>query len=689
MPLGVWADSSTPSNTSSGADSSASSSQASAPVTDPTAPTTKSSSTPPGPNAPTNPLTGASNTGPKVPNGADASTFTFNPATGIWENAYYTWDPATNQTTPKTPSTYSYNPATGMWDTTQWIYDAPSGKYVPNVKSVAKVPQGSQGNSINNTGPNSLNNIDQKNTNNAFFNSFYNAAISNTLSQTATSGNASILGNTLAGGAQSGNAMDVSNIINLLQSTWNIQPATDLMTFTANINGNVTGDLMLDPSKISNTGPLSVNTINAQADNNLTINSQGSGLIDNNVTLGATSGSAVVSGNTNGGNATSGNADAVANIVNVINSAIGAGKSFLGVININGNLNGDILLPPNFLDQLITSSAPRSTVNLSQTQNNNLTANLTSNQAINNTVDLSAASGKASVSGNTSAGNATTGNANTNLTIFNLTGRQVVAANSLMVFVNVLGQWVGLIVDAPAGSNSAAFCGGTCQISSTTNNNATINDTSNNTINNNLKIKSLSGDATVSKNTSGGNATSGNASASANLMNINNSQLSLSGWFGLLFINVLGNWHGSFGINTDAGTIAATNPTSGASNSPTPAKVFTFTPEGGSNSTDLNSLFSVLNDQNGASASGDQSSNPSATAAATRSNNKPPKHHGASASKGEGANWVIPVVTSAVAFAIFSLVGIFEYGDKVRLWFLSQKLNKKPQPKAWMRFTLF
>jgi len=48
--------------------------------------------------------------------------------------------------------------------------------------------------------------------------------------------------------------------------------------------------------------------------------------------------------NTTAGSATTGDAAAIANIVNVINSIIGAGQSFIGTININGNLDGEILL---------------------------------------------------------------------------------------------------------------------------------------------------------------------------------------------------------------------------------------------------------------------------------------------------------------------------------------------------------
>jgi hypothetical protein len=57
-------------------------------------------------------------------------------------------------------------------------------------------------------------------------------------------------------------------------------------------------------------------------------------------------------------------------------------------------------------------------------------------------------------------------------------------------------------------------------------------------------------------------------------MNLSGSQLSLADWFGVLFINVLGTWHGSFGIDTPAGGQASPAP----QNPIQDVKVFTFAP---------------------------------------------------------------------------------------------------------------
>jgi hypothetical protein len=139
--------------------------------------------------------------------------------------------------------------------------------------------------------------------------------------------------------------------------------------------------------------------------------------------------------------------------------------------------------------------------------------------------------------------------------IFNLSGHEIVAKDSLLVFVNVLGKWVGVIVDAPVGATAAALGSGVTT-NSTTLPDLAIVSSNNNLITNNINLSSTSGNATVAANTFAGNAVSGNATASANIANITGSQFGLTGWFGVLFINVFGNWYGSFGINTPYGNPA-------------------------------------------------------------------------------------------------------------------------------------
>lgn len=444
--------------------------------------------------------------------------------------------------------TYTYDPDSGRWNSEDWTYDAASGKYIPTPKPVHTGPPAA-----------TTNEPEVSATATSDSDTTSNATIQNNLDSNAATGNASVTGNTTAANATTGNAQAVATIFNNVLSSIGGSNNPQVATFVTDIVGDVYGDIMLYPTMIQDV----LNSINpldsSSTSSHATVNNNTA--IENNLDLNATTGNANVTGNTTAGNATSGNAVAMANVVNMINSIIAANKSFAGTINIYGNFDGDILVAPDFIPQLLASnggSLPDS-----------LQASITDNQSIINNVTLNANSGNAAVNHNTTAGSATTGSADTNLVILNMTGHEVVASNSLLVFVNVLGSWVGLIVDAPVGSTAAAYGNGV--ISNTVADKVNIDATNNAAIVNNINLNAQSGDALVANNTTAGNATSGNASAAANIVNINGTTFNLSDWFGLLFINVFGSWHGSFGVDTANGNApAAAAPTTASAGSSSP-----------------------------------------------------------------------------------------------------------------------
>ena len=538
-----------PSNTST---NSATKTNTTTPTTDPTTSLNTATST-------TNTTSSVTNqdsqTGPTTPPGPASNTYTYDPSTGLWVNGYYAWNPVTDQTTPLKPQTYSYNPTTGMWDTTQWVFNPVTNSYQPNVVSVPSPPLSTnnatnspalQSSGSGTTDPTSSTKA------NSTFNGFYNASISNKIASTAQSGNATVAGNTSGGNATSGNAADIANVINMLQSAAGLAGA-DPTTFEDNVYGNVTSNLLVNPATLQSTvDPNNVAT-------NVKVNNVANGQINNNVSLAADSGNATVANNTSGGNATSGSADSVANIMNLINSAIAAKHSFLGIINIYGNLSGNILVPSSLLNSLLTSNGSTSAGPSNNTHTTN-TVNNVANQSINNQITTNANTGQSGVASNTSGGNATSGKATTNVTVFNLTGSQIIGSNSLLVFVNVLGQWVGFIMNAPAGTTAAALGGGITSDTNALSGTANINNTANERINNTITADAQSGNASVNHNTLGGNATSGDASSSVNLLNMTNSDFSLSNWFGVLFINVFGKWFGSLeatSLNSPSSTPAS------------------------------------------------------------------------------------------------------------------------------------
>jgi hypothetical protein len=460
--------------------------------------------------------------------------------TGHWSKRWVT-DPTTNQCVKLYDSKGNFVGPSYM--APQANQPVPPDDNTPPVASPSPspsvAPSADSSTTVNDSGDNNATGVET--TTDANGNTIVNnkTDVTNTVDSQATSGDAGVKGNQSSGGATSGDTSAEATVVNSVHSS--VDGGQGVAHFTYDVNGDVIGDITLN----GNSGPVNVNN-STTVNGNTTINNDTN--LTNNVNLNAKSGDATVDGNESNGSATSGSANTVANILNLINTVIAANQSFIGTINIYGNLNGDILMSPELIPQLIASNGG----SISSSSNLALTTNINDDNSIINNINLNASSGSATVQGNESNGSAISGSGQTNLTILNLTGHQVNASNSLLVFVNVLGTWVGMIVDAP-GATAAAI--GTGVISSTTNVTDTANLNNKAVITNNLNLNSQTGNAGVDGNESSGNATSGNATASANVANISTSTFNLTGWFGILYINVFGQWLGSFGVDTEAGTV--------------------------------------------------------------------------------------------------------------------------------------
>ncbi len=621
---------------------------------------TDSASTPPtdtqtatGPTTPTGPttLTGPTTpTGPQSPTGDDGQTYSYNAATGYWENDYYYWDPVTHLSYPKNQPGIAYNPKTGTWETTDWHWDAAKGAYVPQTKSFAAKPRsgGSLSASISNTGSGSNNGINLNGLNSAQIDLVYRSQVQNNIVLSSQSGDASVTSNTIGGNAGTGDAQSIANILNMLQSAWGTLGSDNIATFVGDVNGNVVGDITFDPSSI----------LASASNSDIDVHVANDGQIDNTINVSATSGDALVDSNTKAGSATSGDATALVNLINMINSAIYANKSFVGILNINGDLEGDILLPPSLLQALIAATGANSNNQINAGGTTNVDVNVDTNRSITNQISADASSGQATVGSNTIAGDAITGAAENNLVMLNLTGQRVVAKNALVVFVNVLGSWVGLIMNAPAGTNAAITATGassTNQINAPGDKNVDVDISENSNINNDITVSAHSGDASVTKNTEAGGATTGHAKTGVNILNMIDSDFNVSDWFGVLFINVFGTWHGSFGVNTPYGNAPAAGGMEGGSSATAAAdsaataavapKVFQFIP-GSSNGS------SGSNSNNGAIVASTSGSKPGPSALLAATNSK-------ATSPGIVVNlrrnWALPTVT--ISMGIMLLVG--------------------------------
>lgn len=404
-----------------------------------------------------------------------------------------------------------------------------------------------------------------------------NTSVTNAINSDAASGNATAAQNTTVGDITTGNAAALATIVNLLQSSVNLNGAQPI-TFVQDVTGTVSGDLIVDPAVIAGLGT----TSNLFGNNNANVNVDASNqsTITNAIDVSATSGNATANQNTTAGNLQTGSASAVANVVNLINSAISANQSFVGMINIYGDLQGNILVPEAFVNSVLGTGTAADTTNGTIITTDN-------NASVVNNVNATANSGNASATDNSNTGSINTGQANTNVTILNLTSNQTIGKNALLVFVNVMGKWVGLIMDAPAGTTSASLGANT---GSTNTPSGTIQNETNYQINNAINTNANSGNASANENTHVGNIQTGNANAGVNLLNIMNSQISLSDWFGILFINVFGTWNGNFGIQTatvtpptDTGSGGNGGSLGSSNGTPSPSSVFKFIPSGQQN----------------------------------------------------------------------------------------------------------
>lgn len=416
---------------------------------------------------------------------------------------------------------YTYNPNTGHWDSEKWQYNTETGKYeTPPPPVIIEVPV-------------------EKTSTDETKSASTTVTVDNNLTSDAASGDSTVASNTTGGNATTGDAAATATLLNVVNSSVATGANQKVATFTQDIMGDVKGDIVLYPMLLK-----AMLEAQAGGDTSSALDVKNNFKIDNNVDLAAKSGNAKVANNTAAGSATTGSATAVANVVNILNSMIATQQSFIGTINIYGNLEGDILIAPDFIPQMIANnkSDASSTTQLSTKDSTNIV----------NNISAVAQSGAAAIFGNTSAGNATTGSADTGVVIFNITGHDIIAKNSLLVFVNVLGKWVGVIVDAPVGATSALI-GNDVTKNVAYAPDLTVNSESKHGITNTISVDAKSGNATVSGNTMAGGATTGAAKALANVANISGSQFGISDWFGVLFINVFQNWYGDFGQDTPYG----------------------------------------------------------------------------------------------------------------------------------------
>ncbi len=560
--------------------------------TGPTAPT--SPSQPSDPATPTNPEQPTAPTSPTSPTQPGSSTPTPTPSPAETTDTTDQSSPTDTSSNLVITETGDEKQTDGMGDTTVNSGDANAiGTLQNNVNTnIAGVQTGtgSTGTSIINEGNNSgSTNVTSADTSEVTTTTqTNNAVITNEAHVVADSGDNTVRNN--VGGdvlIQSGDANTALTVVN--QVNTNITGA-NVVEF--NVVEDHVGDIIIDftnpcatggcvagiPTYLANTGNNSDSTNVANSTDSQETNTfQGNdATVENTIILEADSGHNLAS-DIVGGDVVieTGDANVSANVVNFVNNNI-AGNVYMGVVNIFGDLTGDLILP----EQQAGSQADSGTT-VSNTNNNSDSDNFASvdNSVLNevtqentanvtNNLTISADTGDNAARDNVNGNNnVETGDANVVAQVLNVVNNNVLNGDWWVVLVNEAGNWIGKIVGSDENANFAGSAGtdftvnpdGTVNVSNSGNNTGSQNTASstssventltqqnNGSVTNNLELTANTGSNTV-KDVAGGDKSiqTGDANVVASVVNFLNNNFA-GGRVYLTVVNVFGKWMGDF-----------------------------------------------------------------------------------------------------------------------------------------------
>jgi len=399
-----------------------------------------------------------------------------------------------------------------------------------------------------------------------------NSASKNNGNATIVTGDANVSGTvvTMANTNAAGASISEFNIVNDYFGDY-------VLDFASNcIAGCTAGGL---GATNSNNGANSTNTVGLDSTTNNNINQNNNGDLTNNINLYAETGDNTASKNNLGDTIIeTGDANVAANLMTFLSNNIAGGVMF-GVVNIFGDLIGDIILPESAFNQFAcgdcTGGINAGNMNngagsynesyINDTTNNNYFQSNDANIANNLTLEAETGNNSASKNnqGNTSI---ETGNTTLQASILNMANMNMVGGNMWLVIVNEAGNWVGKLFGAPEGSNLAGSTGiqfavdpsGMINVTNEKNgagsiNEAGVNNTTNNDITqtntanvvNNVNLTANTGGNTADKNNGDVSIKTGDATAIANIVNFVNNNIA-GGKLLVTFVNVFGKWNGDF-----------------------------------------------------------------------------------------------------------------------------------------------
>ena len=333
------------------------------------------------------------------------------------------------------------------------------------------------------------------------------------------------------------------------------------------------------------TGADSTNNAEASQSQTDKTDNTNQGVLKNDIVINAISGDNNTVKNTGSGDIETGDAQAVGTVINFLNTNLNVKEWAIAVVNVFGQLIGDIILPQNQQDTTTpagqdSQQLAANSVTGADSQNNADTDNQSSvvfsnynNAQVMNNVETTAITGANTASYNTGPGQVVDGDATVSTQVATSANNNVNGGDQTLwlILVNKMGQWVGQIVGADTGETLASNLilsdpntptpqannnsqpqgsvnqdtGADSENNANTSNSNTYEFTNQNTgsIENNIKVVADSGKNNGSSNTLGGDVQAGDAQAGVSLVNFVNNNL-----YGkklmVLVVNVLGSWLG-------------------------------------------------------------------------------------------------------------------------------------------------
>jgi uncharacterized repeat protein (TIGR01451 family) len=289
------------------------------------------------------------------------------------------------------------------------------------------------------------------------------------------------------------------------------------------------------------------------------VNNENVAGLENDVDVTAASGGNEANGNGGKAKVETGEAIALANVLNFVNLNIVGSKFFLGVVNVFGDFNGNLILPrPDwFFDT--TSTAVNEGIEL-ENQSQDLPGNgifANQNEAeIQGQVNTFSETGTNEANDNSADSAIETGNANSQSNVFSLLNTNIMRNNWFFLVVNSLGLRSGKILGWMAPNsiqNGEDESLGVYQLgldSSSSNNNeegayrGMFSNSNSAHVDNDVNVSALTGQNQTNGNLGSSEINTGNATSLANVFDLVNLNIWGSRWF-MGVVNILGDWQGN------------------------------------------------------------------------------------------------------------------------------------------------